>query len=62
MYVRPEIEDYRDKWLEAERELAINGAQVIEWTPSASEEPTELTDTSPDAPKPGKARPATPDS
>ncbi len=56
MYARPEIKDYRDKWLEAERELAINGAQVIEWLPSAHSEPTEHIDVPPDAPKPEKAR------
>jgi hypothetical protein len=30
MYKRPEIGDYQEKWLEAERELAIN-TQLLGW-------------------------------
>lgn len=52
MYVRPEIEDYQDKWLEAERELAINSAQVSGWSPSALREPTILPVTPTRVPKP----------
>ncbi len=38
MYEQPELKDYEDKWLQAERELAIKSLDILGWDPSIYDE------------------------
>jgi len=38
MYRQPDLEDYRDEWIQAERDLAINSAGVLGLLPIVQEE------------------------
>lgn len=38
MYTQPELKDYQDKWLQAERELAIKSLEILGWDPSIYDE------------------------
>lgn len=54
MFTRPEIKDYRSRWLEAERQIAINSIPVLGWPSSTPKKPNATPATPASTPKVAK--------